>query len=82
MPRSGVIDHGNLERRGSMERMTAADPIEKGKRLVVAACQHVLPVVDALSRRRVAIARGAAAKLAAGLDYDHARATLRESGRR
>ena len=53
-----------------------ADAAEKPKRLVIAAEEHVLPVVHALAGRRIGERGGAPAERRPRLEHEHARAAL------
>ena len=57
-----------------------ADAPEKSKRLVIAAEEHVLPVVHALAGCRIGERRGAPAQCGPRLDDKHLCATLGQRG--
>src|ERR1041385_2894183 len=55
-----VVDHVDPEPILQLNTIACANPIEKGERVAIAAEQHVLAVVDALSSGGIGKCRGAA----------------------
>src|SRR4051812_32549376 len=73
------IDHLDLELLVQPHEVIGAERPQKSERLVVAAKERVLAVVDELSCFWVAEGRRAAAQARPGLQDDHARALGREA---
>ena len=77
--RPSAIEIGHVERRLHAHVRLGADAAEKRERLVIAAEQHVLAVVDQLAGLAIAERRGAPAELAARLEHEHALARARRA---
>jgi hypothetical protein len=73
------VGHGQRQTRLQRREMTRADAIEKRIRVVVAAEEDVLSVVDALAGFAIEKRRRTSAKARTSLDDDHALAGVSES---
>ena len=75
---ASAIDELDLEARLHAHAILGADPPQERERLVIAAEQHVLAVVDPLAGLRIGERRGAPAEHGLRFEHEHTRAALRQ----